>query len=217
MGIRVFLVEDHTILRDGLRSLVENTADMQVAGEAAEGRCAVRLIKDISPDVVIMDVTLPELNGIEATRQVVANAPGVKVIGLSVHADQRFVAGMLQSGAAGYLLKDCAFEELVGAIRIVMAGRTYLGTGVADVVVGDYTRRLKEPDSSAFTCISPREREVLQLLAEGRSAKQIAGKLHVSVKTIETHRGQIMRKLDIHSIAELTKYAIREGLTALEI
>jgi len=217
MGIRVFLVEDHTILRDGLRSLVENTADMQVAGEAAEGRSAVRLIKEISPDVVIMDVTLPELNGIEATRQVVANAPGVKVIGLSVHADQRFVAGMLQSGAAGYLLKDCAFEELVGAIRIVMAGRTYLGTGVADVVVGDYTRRLKEPDSSAFTCISPREREVLQLLAEGRSAKQIAGKLHVSVKTIETHRGQIMRKLDIHSIAELTKYAIREGLTALEI
>jgi len=217
MGIRVFLVEDHTILRDGLRSLVENTADMQVAGEAAEGRSAVRLIKEISPDVVIMDVTLPELNGIEATRQVVANAPGVKVIGLSVHADQRFVAGMLQSGAAGYLLKDCAFEELVGAIRIVMAGRTYLGTGVADVVVGDYTRRLKEPDSSAFTCISPREREVLQLLAEGRSAKQIAGKLHVSAKTIETHRGQIMRKLDIHSIAELTKYAIREGLTALEI
>lgn len=217
MGIRVFLVEDHTILRDGLRSLVTNTPDMQVVGEAADGRRAVRSVKKAAPDVVIMDVTLPEMNGIEATRQLVADSPGLKVIGLSVHADQRFVAGMFQAGAAGYLLKDCAFEELVGAIRIVMAGRTYLGTGVADVVVGDYTRRLKEPDSSVFTRISPREREVLQLLAEGRSAKQIAGKLHVSVKTVETHRGQIMRKLDIHSIAELTKYAIREGLTALEL
>lgn len=217
MGIRVFLVEDHTILRDGLRSLVENTPDMEVVGEASDGRRAVQMAKEMSPEVMLMDVGLPELNGIEAARQAVAEVPDVKVIGLSVHADQRFVAGMFQAGAAGYLLKDCAFEELVGAIRIVMAGRTYLGTGVADVVVGDYTRRLKEPDSSVFTRISPREREVLQLLAEGSSAKQIAGKLHVSVKTIETHRGQIMRKLDIHSIAELTKYAIREGLTALEM
>lgn len=159
---------------------------------------------------------MASLNGIEATRQIVTGAPEVKVIALSVHSDRRFITEMLKAGASGYVIKDCSFEELVQAIRAVMANRIYLSPGIADKVIKDYVRFLPHTDFSVFSILTEREREVLQLIAEGKNTKEIASSLHVSVKTVETHRKRIMDKLDIHSIAELTKYAIREGLTSIE-
>ena len=217
MTIRILIADDHQIVRQGLRTLLEKEPDMAVVAEADDGRATVRLVREKSPEVVIMDVAMPDLNGIEATRQILAEFPKIKVIALSMYADQRFVLNMLKAGASGYLLKDCAFEELIRAIRLVMAHKTYLSPGVTDIVVKDYTaggNNSSQP--SVFSVLSPREREVLQLMAEGRTTSQIAGLLHVSVKTVETHRQQIMHKLKIHSVAELTKYAIREGLTSLE-
>jgi DNA-binding NarL/FixJ family response regulator len=216
MTIKILLADDHKIVRDGLRTLVEKEPDMEVVGEAENGRKAVKLTRELSPDLVIMDVTMSDLNGIEAARQIHKETPDVKVIALSMHSDRRFVAGMLEAGASGYLLKDCAFEELTRAIKNVISNKIYLSPGITDVVVKDYLGKSTKASHSAFSDLTNREREVLQLLAEGRSTKQIAESLHVSVKTIETHRRQIMEKLDIHSIAELTKYALREGLTSLE-
>jgi len=216
MSIRILLADDHKITRQGLRSLLEKQQDMEVVAEAENGRLAVRLAGEIAPDVVIMDLTMPDLNGVEATRQIVADSPDVKVIALSMHSDSLFVTEMLKSGAAGYLLKDCAFEELAKAIRIVLEGKTYLSPSISGVVVEDYIHRLAQTDFAGFEVLTDREREVLQLMAEGHSTKQIATKLHISVKTVETHRRQIMSKLNIHTIAELTKYAIRKGLTSLE-
>ncbi len=188
---------------------------MEVVGEAENGRMAVRLAQELSPDIVVMDVAMPDLNGIEATRQVLNNRPKAKVIALSMHADRRFVVQMLKAGASGYLLKDCAFEELTNAIRAVVANRTYLSPKIADTIAKDYIRLFPKAELSAFSILTPRQRQVLQLLSEGNATSQIASHLQVSVKTVETYRQQIMEKLDIHSIAELTKYAIREGLTSL--
>jgi len=215
MSIRILLADDHKIVREGLRALLEKQPGMEVIAEAEDGRTTVRLARELSPDVVIMDVAMPDLNGIGATDQIIAEAPDVKVVALSMHSDRRFVMEMFKAGASGYLLKDCAFEELARAVRAVAAGQTYLSPGIAGVVIKDYVRRLSETNS-AFSILTSREHEVLQLLAEGKSTKQIASRLHVSVKTVETHRRHIMEKLDIHSVAELTKYAIREGLTPLE-
>ena len=217
MRITVLLADDHKIMRDGLRSLIEREPDMEVVGEAADGRRTVQLVRELSPDVVIMDVTMPHLNGLEATRQIVAEAPKVKVIALSMHSDRRFVAGMLRAGGSGYLLKDCAFEELVHAIRTVTANQAYLSPAITGIVVEDYVRHVPPRELSAFSVLTSREREVLQLLAEGQTTRGIASRLHTSVKTIETHRRHIMGKLDISGVAELTKYAIREGLTSLDI
>jgi DNA-binding NarL/FixJ family response regulator len=216
MSIKILLADDHKITRQGLRSLLDKEADMQVVAEAEEGRSAVRLVRELLPDMVIMDVTMPDLNGMEAARQIVDAFPDVKIIALSMHSDALFVTEMLRSGASGYLLKDCAFEELVRAIRTVTAGKTYLSPSISGVVVNDYLHRVSKGDSSDSQVLSNREREVLQLLAEGKTTKQIALMLHISAKTVETHRRQIMDKLDIHSIAELTKYAIRKGFTSLE-
>ena len=216
MGVRVLIADDHRIVRDGLRSLIAEEQDMSVVGEAENGRAAVELAQELSPDVVIMDVSMPGLNGLEATRQIRKAVPAPRVIALSMHADRRFVTGMLSAGASGYLLKDCAFEELVRAIRAVASGQTYLSPGVAGAVVQDYVNRLAASDQPAPSVLSPREREVLQLVAEGWATKEIAAQLHVSVKTIETHRRQIMDKLGVGSVAELTKQAIRMGLTSLE-
>jgi DNA-binding NarL/FixJ family response regulator len=216
MSVKILLADDHKITRQGLRSLLEKEPDMEVVAEAEEGRTAVRLVRELLPDVVVMDVSMPDLNGMEATHQIVAEHPNVKVIALSIHSDNLFVSEMLKSGASGYLLKDCAFEELARAIRAVVDGKTYLSPAVSGVVVDDYLHRLARTESPSSEVLTDREREVLQLIAEGKSTKQVALKLHISVKTVETHRRQIMSKLDIHTIAELTKYAIRKGLTSLE-
>jgi DNA-binding NarL/FixJ family response regulator len=217
MGIRILLADDHKIVRMGLRTLLENQVEMEVIAEAQDGRATLHLVRELMPDIVVMDIGMPELNGIEATRLIASEFPSVKVIALSMHSDRRFVARMLEAGASGYLLKDCAFEELAHAIRSVCADQTYLSPEITGVVIGDYLRQLSSRNQpSLYSVLTPREREVLQPLTEGKTTKQIAALLHVSAKTIETHRSQIMEKLDIHSVAELTKYAIREGITTLD-
>jgi DNA-binding NarL/FixJ family response regulator len=215
MSIKVILADDHKIMRDGLRSLLENEPDIEVVAEAENGRIAVQQVQELSPDIVLMDVSMHDLNGIEATRQIVAKYPDVKVLALSMYSDKSYVAGILSAGASGYILKDSAFDELSEAIRVVISGQFYLSSSVAGIVTKDYVRYLSSAsDSSARSVLTPRELEVLQLLAEGKSKKQVSLQLQMNVKTVETHRQNIMEKLDIYSIAELTKYAIREGLTS---
>ena len=219
MVTKILLADDHQIVREGLKSLLNSHEDIEVVGEARDGRSAVQMAKDLAPDVVIMDVGMPHLNGIEATRQITMREPEAKVVALSMHSDRRFMGEMLKAGAKGYLLKDGAFDELATAIRSVIANKVYLSPRIANVVVDDYVRRApgqQTGEASAFARLTPREREVLQLMAEGRATKEIAMDLKVSIKTVETHRRQIMEKLSIHSVAELTKYAIREGLTSLD-
>lgn len=216
MSIRILLADDHKITRQGLRSLLDENDDMEVLAEAENGRDAIELARKLNPDVIIMDVSMPDLNGVEATRQIIQDNHDVRVIALSMHSDTLFVSEMLKSGASGYLLKDCAFQELEQAIRTVMDGKAYLSPSISGVVVEDYLHRLSKADMSTSEVLTDREREVLQLIAEGQSTKQVALKLHISAKTVETHRRQIMNKLDMHTVAELTKYAIRKGLTALE-
>ena len=216
MSIRIVLADDHKILRAGLRAMIVEQPDMEVVGEAENGRTAVNLARTLSPDVVVMDIGMPDLNGIEATRQIVAEVPGVKIIGLSMYSDRRYVAGLFGAGASGYLLKDIEFEELIEAIQAVVAGQVYVSSGVTGVVIEDYVHRISGNEAGGISVLTPREREVLQLLVEGRSTKQIAYELEVSIKTVESHRHRVMEKLDLHNIADLTKYAIRAGLTSLE-
>ena len=213
-AIRIILADDHQIVRQGLRMLLEAEPDMMVIAEATNGREALRLAQELMPDVIIMDITMPELNGIEATRQILAGAPKIKVIALSMNADSPFVLNMLRSGVSGYLLKECSHGELVKAIRIVMKGKTYLGPGISDIVIKNFLGGWQGTDASVFSVLTTKEREVLQLMAEGKTTKEIAECLYVSVKTVESHRKQVMDKLGIRSIAGLTKYALREGLTA---
>jgi DNA-binding NarL/FixJ family response regulator len=216
MKTNILLVDDHNIMRIGLRALIERHPDLHVVAEASNGRDAVKLVREIKPNIVIMDVGMPDMNGIEATRQILTENPNVKIIALSMHSDCRFVSGMLEAGALGYLLKDCAFEELALAIETVNNKQIYLSPQVTGIVIADFVRQLPQKKASPYSRLSGREREVLQLLAEGKSTKQIAQLLFVSAKTVETHRSQIMEKLDLHSVAELTKFAIREGLTSIE-
>lgn len=213
--MRIVLADDHKILRDGLRSLLEKQPGMEVVAEVEDGRTIVQLARELSPDVVIMDIAMPDLNGIEATRKIVCENAAVKVIALSMHSDRRFVEEMFKAGASGYLLKDCAFEELAGAISAVCTNRFYLSPDLAGKMIKEYTNKLESDDSSVFTALTAREREVLQLLAEGKTTGQIAAFLNLSEKTVETHRRHIMKKLGLYSIAGLTKYAIREGLTSI--
>jgi len=216
MSIRILLVDDHQIVRDGLRALIAKEADLEVVGEAENGRDAVRQAKDLRPDVVVMDVTMPDLNGVEATRRIRWQNDACRVLALSVHADRQFMAEMLKAGASGYLLKDCAFEDLVNGIRTVMEGRTYIRPARSEAA-GDLAAAIPPTETTpAPSILTPREREVLQLLAEGHGTKQIARRLHVSPKTIDTHRQHIMNKLGLRTVAKLTKYAIRHGLTGLE-
>ncbi len=215
MTIRVLLADDHKIVRDGLRNLLEAQPDIDVIAEAENGRMAVQLARKLSPGIVIVDIAMPGLNGIEATREMLRHDPTTKIIALSMHSDKRFVGEMLKAGASAYLLKDCAFEELVTAIRAVLADKTYLSPMIGSVIVDSFVRRPEEAGTSAFSLLTKREREVLQLLAEGKNTKEIADRLYVSVKTIETHRTHIMEKVHVRTVAELTKYAIREGLTSL--
>ncbi|MBW2031121.1 MAG: response regulator transcription factor [Deltaproteobacteria bacterium] len=215
MGIRIIVAEDHRITREGLVSMLKEEPDIEVVGEAKNGREAVRLARELTPDLVIMDVTMPDLNGIDATRMIRDENKKTRVVALSMYSDKQFVQGMMQAGATGYLLKDCAFEELIKAIRAALSGQTYLSPDIAGIVVQDYLNKLAAENQSAASILTKREREVLQLIAEGNKTKVIASRLNVSVKTVETHRRQIMEKLRIYSIAGLTKFAIREGLTSL--
>jgi len=214
--IRILLADDHRIVREGLRSLLERQPEVEVVAEADDGDRALELAGETRPDVILMDVAMPGLNGVEATRRLRESSPGSRVVALSMHSDRRFVMGMLRAGAAGYLLKDSAFEELADAIRAVAAGQTYLSPRIAEIVVRTAVRQGDEPKPGLLVALTRREREVLQLVAEGRSTKEIGGLLRVSVKTIETHRKRIMEKLHLRTVAELTKFAIREGLTSLD-
>ncbi len=213
---KVIIADDHKIIRDGLKSLISQHSDLQVVAEAGDGRHAVELVRKLRPDVVIMDVNMPELNGIDATRQIVAEFPDTRVIALSMHSDRRFVNAMLKAGASGYLLKDCAFEEIIRAIKTVLNGQMYLSATITSQVVDDLITKKTDDGESMLVVLSDREREALQLLAEGNSTKEIASAMNVSVKTIESHRKNIMDKLDLRSVAALTKFAIREGLTSLD-
>ncbi|MDB5321749.1 MAG: two-component response regulator [Phycisphaerales bacterium] len=190
--------------------------EFEVVAEAEDGRTAVELAERLLPNVVVMDIGMPGLNGIEATRQIVERVPSVRVVALSAYADRRLIAEILKAGASGYLLKESAYDELAEAIRTAAAKKVYLSPRIAAELVDDYVRMSKDPGPSVFESLSPREREVLQLIAEGQSTKEVARILKVSVKTVETHRRQLMNKLELFSVAELTRYAIREGLVSLE-
>jgi two-component system response regulator NreC len=216
MPTKVFVADDHSIIRQGLCALLEKLPDVEVVGAVKDGRKAIELVGELKPDIVIMDVTMPNLNGIDATRKILEQRRDVKVIALSMHSSRRFVAEMLKAGASGYLLKECLFDELIEAIQTVLAGGTYLSHKITGVVVDDYVKRMSLKNQSEAPGLSQREREVLQLLAEGKSTKQIALQFHVSDKTIESTRRNIMEKLGINTVAGLTKYAVREGLTPLE-
>jgi DNA-binding NarL/FixJ family response regulator len=213
--ISIVLAEDHQIVRAGLRSLFEAQEDMKVLAEANNGRTAVQLAKELTPAVVVMDIIMPDLNGVDATRQIVAESPTTRVLALSARTDRRFVTDALRAGAVGYVPKTSAFEELVTAVRWVAAGKVYLSPSVASGVLDNCVLGEGGVGQSAFSQLSNREREVLQLMAEGWSAKEAAHTLHVGVKTVETHRARLMDKLNLHSVAALTKYAIREGLTSV--
>lgn len=214
--VRVLLVDDHQIIREGLQALLEKHADIAVVAEAASGEEATRLARELTPDVVVMDVAMPEMGGIEATKQITGQLPDTRVIALSMHSDVQFVLEMLRAGASGYLLKDSAQEDLAHAIRIVNSQLTFISHGIAGNVIENYIQRLGTSKAAAQEILTPREQEVLKLLTDGLNTKQVASRLEVSVKTIEAHRQHIMEKLGMQSIADLTKYAIREGLTKLD-
>lgn len=218
VNIRILLADDHRILREGLRSLLSQQLDITVVGEASDGDSVVSLARQLRPDLVIMDVVMPGVDGIAATRQIRAECPETKVIALSMHSDRRFVSEMVRAGAMGYLVKDSAFEELNQAVRTVMANRPYLSAVITGTLVEDFVRQTsaaERPPVSPLHRLTGREQEVLRLLADGKRVKEIAHHLNISAKTVESHRQNIMDKLEIHSTIELTRYALREGLTSI--
>src|SRR6202140_928479 len=206
--IRVLLADDHAMVRKGFRLILEAQADMEIAGEAGNGREAVELAEQLRPDVVVMDVAMPELNGIEATRRLAASTPHARVLALSMHKDSVYVREILRAGARGYLLKDSIASDLLSAVRAVAKGEGYLSPGVSDAVLNDYRRHVTDP----IDLLSSREREVLQMIAEGKTNKEIATVLNLSVYTIDAHRGKVMEKLNLHSAGELVRFAVRNGL-----
>lgn len=214
--IKLMVVDDHSIVREGVRILLEKSPDLCVVAEADNGKKALELAADLAPHVVLMDMVMPGMNGIEATQRLRAEHPEVRVLILSMHKDKRFVSQAFRAGAKGYLLKDCASAELVQAVRRVAAGEMYVCHGIIGVVMDDYVTRLPESLTQPEILLTPREREVLQLIAEGHNAKNVAYQLNINVKTVDTHRQQIMKKLKMGSVAELTKYAIREGLISMD-
>ena len=211
--IRVLLADDHTLIRAGLRMVVVSQPDFTVVGEASDGREAVALAEQLKPDVVVMDIGMPSLNGIEACRQIHDSLPGTQVIMLSMHSDEGYVLRALKAGAKGYMLKDSAEADLASAIRAVTAGKSFFSPAVSKILLEDYMRKLKRTGAEdSFDLLSPREREVLQLVAEGKSSKEVANLLSLSVYTVETHRAKLMQKLNLHNIPELILYAVRKGV-----
>lgn len=214
--MRILIADDHGIVREGLKSLIEHQSDMKVIAEAEDGRAAVELAKELCPDVVVMDISMPTLNGIEAARLILQENKNIKVIALSMHSDKHIVMEALEAGASAYILKSYLFDELIRALETVSQDRYYLSPRITNVVVDDYVQKTKRIESGAKPKLTSRERQVLQLIAEGKTIKEIARILHISPKTADANRRQIMSKLNMSSVAELTKYAVREGLTSLE-
>ena len=211
--IRILLADDHTMVRQGLRKLLEERPDWEVIAEAGDGREAVRLVEQYKPDVAIIDVAMPLLNGVEATRQITKRAPGTRVLVLSMHADEAYVTQILQAGATGYLLKDSADVDLLKAVSEAAQGRSFFSPAIARVMLNDYVRQLADRGvTDRYEALSEREREIFQLVAEAKTNKEIAALLNVSPSTVETHRAHIMEKLDLHSAAEIVLYAVRRGV-----
>ena len=206
--IRIVLADDHAVVRQGFKMILAAEADMEIVGEAGNGREAVELAEKLRPEVVVMDVSMPELNGIEATRRLASSTPHTRVVALSVHKDSVYVREILRAGARGYLLKESVAADLVSAVRAVASGEGYLSPAVSTAVLDDYRRHVTNP----VDLLTSREREVLQMLAEGKTNKEIAGVLNLSVYTVDAHRGRIMEKLNLHSINELVRFAVRNGL-----
>lgn len=217
MGIRVLIGDDKKIVRSGLLSLLKGNPDIEIVGEAEDGWSTVRMAEELLPDVVIVEVDMPDLNGVEVTRRIVTRHPAIKVLGLSNYLDRRIVTSIMRAGASGYLTKDCSVEELIQAIHAATVSRTFLSPSIAAMMIKDYLRQLPGNKYPASSVLTPKERDVLQLLADGKSMREIALELRISVKTVETHRRQIIEKLGIRTLARLTKYAILEGLTSLQI
>lgn len=212
---RIVLADDHTLVRAGLRKLLESIPDVTVVGEAHDGHAAMAMVEALQPDLVLLDIAMPGLNGLEVAARLSKTWPGSRLIVLSMHQNEEYVRQALRSGAAGYLLKDAAPDELAAAIRCVMKGETYLSASVSKGVLSDYVMRLRSDDKPGFG-LTPRQTEVLQLIAEGHSTKEIARRLTLSVKTVETHRTQLMRQLDIHEVAGLVRFAMRIGLVSVD-
>jgi DNA-binding NarL/FixJ family response regulator len=215
MTMKILLADDHEIMREGICALLRKHPEMEVIGQAADGRSAVDMVKQLQPDVVVMDIGMPNLNGIEATQQMVAENPHIKVMALSTHSDGSIVAKMIKAGATGYMLKESAFSELLDGLRTMAEGKTYLCSKISKVVFADYINLLTNPRNKTIDGLTGREREVLQLVAEGHTTRDIAEALRLSPKTVDSHREHIMEKLGIRNVAGLTKYAIREGLTTI--
>ena len=216
MSIKIVVVDDHQVVRDGIVSLLQNLdTEVEIVGKGANGVEAVALAVEHQPDILLIDVAMPELNGIDATQKILKDHPDIAIIAVTMHAERSFITGMLQAGAMGYIRKESAFEEISAAIDSVMDGEVYLGDGIANIVASDY-RRKQEVTEAPTKALSARESQVLKLIAEGLKTREIAAKLFVSDKTVETHRRKISRKLDLYSVAELTKYAIRTGLTTID-
>ncbi len=215
MNVRILLADDHQILMEGLKELIEEQKGMQVIAEAPDGPTALELVQKHKPDIAIIDILMPGINGIEVARKISREWPDIKILCLSMYTDRRFVLEMFRAGASGYVAKESAFDELMSAIRAIMCGRIYISPRVAECVIESIRKGGKPCEESAYTKLTDREREILKQIAEGMSTKEIASALHISLKTVETHRKQIMEKTGMNSIAELTKYAIQEGITSL--
>ncbi len=213
--ISIILVDDHVIVRDGLRNLLKEESDIEVIGEADTGRDAVKISIEKNPDIVVMDIAMHDMNGIEATRQIKKGNPDIKIIALSMHSERQIVVGIFRAGASGYLLKDSTSAEFVEAIRTIYLGRKYISHKISDIVLQEISNTKKDSEDIGHEILTNREREILQLMSEGNSTIRIAKVLFISPKTVESHRANIMDKLNIHNLPELTKYAIRAGLTSL--
>ncbi|MBT8318324.1 MAG: response regulator transcription factor [Lutibacter sp.] len=210
--VKIILVDDHKIMRDGLRKIIESNSQFEVIGEAVNGREGIKLCTSKNPDVVIMDIAMPDLNGVEATRQILETNPNIRIIALSMHSNKQFVSGMLKAGAYGYLLKDCDSDELITAIQMVIRNQKYIAQEISSLLINEYLFTLTEEETE----LSSREKEILQLITEGKSSKEIAEVLFISFKTVDAHRKNIMDKLNLRTLPELTKYAIKSGLTTLD-